>query len=132
MIPDEIEDRLTGFQTRRTTPAMRARLLTTAREEWLLRSAERRALWRFIGRWFASVSAAVIICAGISWREESATARYVASRPGTVDPFDRALREVCADVGLNHGYAARWAFMIRERTASRWYRATLWEVLVVE
>lgn len=132
MITDEIEGRLTGLRARRPTPGMRARLLTGAREEWLLRSAERRAFWRFIGGWFAVVSAVVMICAGISWREESATARYLASRPETVDPFDRALHNLCAEVGLNHGYAARWAFMIRERTAPMWDLPTPWAVLVVE
>lgn len=132
MISDDIEGRLTGLQVCRPTPAMRAWLLAGAREEWLRRSAERRAFWRFIRGWLATVSAAVIICAGVSWREESATARHFAGRPETVDPFDRALSDLCADVGLNHGYAARWAFMIRERTAPGWYRTTPWEVLVVE
>ncbi|HPA19016.1 MAG TPA: hypothetical protein PLU30_14805 [Verrucomicrobiae bacterium] len=132
MRPKEIEGRLAGLQARGPTPGLRAQLLADAREEWVRRKVARLAFWQFVRGWLAVVSAAVMICAGISWREESVTARCFARQGETVDPCEMALREVCAEVGLNHGYADRWASVIRERRAPGKGRMALWEELAIE
>lgn len=132
MKDEEIEGRLAGLQMRGPSMAMRARLLSGARDEWMRRIEARLAFGRFLRGWVATIAAAVLLCAGISWREEALSARYFASRSACEDSSEKVLRAVCAEVGLNHGYAARWAYVCRERRGAGEGLAPLWRDLMIQ
>jgi hypothetical protein len=129
---EEIEARLAEFRTPEPDPGLRVRTLACAGAEWVRRARARLIFRRFVRGWAVAVAAAVLICAAIGWREESLTARCFASRPAEVDRFERALRSVCAEVGLNDGYAARWALLQRERRGQEAVAARLWREMVIQ
>ncbi len=115
MDPESIEGRLAGLCLRGSDAALRARVLGAAREAWGDRVSGRAALWRLVRGWAMAVAAVLVACGAISWREESLTARHMVSRPVSGDAREDVLRKVCSDVGLNHGYAARLALIVRAR-----------------
>ncbi len=115
MDPESIEGRLAGFCLRGSDAALRARVLGAAREAWGDRIDARAALWRLVRRWAIAVAAVLVACGAISWREESLTGRCLVSRPAAGDAWEDVLRSVCSEVGLNHGYAARLALIVRAR-----------------
>lgn len=110
-----MEKRLAGLRAKGFGGALRARVLGVAREAWGDRIEARAALWRLLRGWAMAVAAVVITCGAISWREESLTARCLVSRPAAGDALGDVLRSVCSEVGLNHGYAARLALIVRAR-----------------
>lgn len=132
MSSEDVERRLAGLRIPDAGWGLRTRVLARAGEEWILRSRSRRSIRRFLGRWAAAVAAAILLSAGISWREESLTVRCFASRPLGEDPSERALSVVCAEAGLNHGYAARWAAVLRGRRASEGGVARLWREMAIQ
>lgn len=132
MRAEEIEGRLAGLQTHGPSVALRARVLAGARDVWMRRTEARLAFGRFLRGWVATIAAAMLVCAVISWREEALSARYFASRSACEDSSEKVLRAVCAEVGLNHGYAARWAFVWREQRRSGGGLAPLWREMVIQ
>ena len=129
---DEIEDRLALFRTRGPSPAFRARVLADARGEWIRRTGARIAFWRFVLGWTMALVTVVLLCAVVSWREESLTGGCFVARNGMEEASERVLSALCAEVGLDHSYAARWAFVSRERRNSGSAPILLWREPVIQ
>lgn len=110
MSPDRIGQDLARLRTAPPSPGLQTRILAVAREEWMRRSAARRALRIAAWRWAAAIAAVWVVCIGVSIREDALTSRALAaSRPAAPAPRRDGAIEILREAGLNGAYARLWA-----------------------
>lgn len=132
MDTEDIERRLATLHAKPPGPGLRGRILASARETWAARVDATMALWEPARSWGMAIAATMLVCAAISWREEHLMADRFSHSLVAEDASERALRVLCAEVGLDHGYAARWALISREAARTGDEMASLRRELAIQ